>query len=96
MYDNGLAEVQISASVLNELLRGQDAKLSQHLQQLDVDPMMFCIDWFMCAFIKVCPHYRNTVGDRALDSAVGERAPRLGYVSIRGQEGMRSSSRIHY
>ena len=82
MYDNGLTEVQISAGVLHELLRGQDAKLSQHLQQLDVDPMMFCIDWFMCAFIKVRRHCCKYFDDRAPDAAVGKRAPGVGHVPV--------------
>jgi hypothetical protein len=27
--------------------------LWQHFNKIQLDPMLFCIDWFMCVFIKV-------------------------------------------
>ncbi len=31
----------------------QDQKLWLHFHKIELNPMMFCIDWFMCVFIKV-------------------------------------------
>jgi hypothetical protein len=52
-FDHGLREVQVAAQVLHGLLRAHDAVLWAHLQQHDVEPILYATDWFLCLFVKV-------------------------------------------
>lgn len=50
LFDPSLARVQAEALLFKSLLKNQSPKLSKHLEEQGVDPLMYFVQWSMCAF----------------------------------------------
>ncbi|KAG0250849.1 hypothetical protein BG011_008046 [Mortierella polycephala] len=54
-YTPTLRQLRVDAQVFEQLLRGQDPLLAQHLENNDVIPLMYMTQWFMTLFTMSLP-----------------------------------------
>ncbi|KAI9493461.1 rab-GTPase-TBC domain-containing protein [Zychaea mexicana] len=59
-YMNGyftpsLSQIRIDAYIIGELLKDHQPKLAQHLENNDIQPIMYIAQWFMTAFTLTLP-----------------------------------------
>ncbi|KAL1928923.1 hypothetical protein VTP01DRAFT_1982 [Rhizomucor pusillus] len=54
-FTPSLSQVRIDAYIIGELLKEYQPKLAQHLEQNDVQPIMYIAQWFLTAFTMTLP-----------------------------------------
>ncbi|KAI3645604.1 hypothetical protein MP228_008532 [Amoeboaphelidium protococcarum] len=54
-YNTDLKRIKVHAQVYDKLLQQNLPKLYKHLQRNDVDPLIYCTNWFMTLFTMALP-----------------------------------------
>lgn len=54
-FTPSLSQLRIDAYIIGELLKDHHPKLAQHLEENEVQPIMYIAQWFLTAFTMTLP-----------------------------------------
>ncbi|TKR76913.1 hypothetical protein L596_017983 [Steinernema carpocapsae] len=54
-YSAGLEQIQIDGEILYHLLKDKSKISYRHLKKNSVDPVLYMVEWFMCAYCRTLP-----------------------------------------
>nr|CAB3266824.1 TBC1 domain family member 10A [Phallusia mammillata] len=54
-YSQGLEVIQVDGLIMQSLLRKVCPLAHKHMEKLNISPMLYCTEWFMCIFARTLP-----------------------------------------